>query len=147
MAQRMFRYLVGSALLAAVWPLLGHATATAAPSPAACTASGLASGPKVTLVAPANGVVKTLGATIHFGWKAVPCAVWYDVEVWLQRGVAGQTLRGVDATITAQRVNMNTYILPSAGWAKGVYAWQVIAATANGSVFGAWSSPRTFTLR
>ena len=143
MEHRTLRGLVGSALLMAAWPLLGQTTTLAAPRPTACTASR----PKVTLVTPTNGVVKTLGTTIHFGWKAVPCAVWYDVEVWLERGVAGQTLRGAAATITAQRVNMNTYILPSAGWAKGVYAWQVIAAAANGSVLGSWSSPRTFTLR
>ena len=86
-------------------------------------------------------------ATIHFGWKVVPCAAWYNVEVWLERGVAGQKLSGADSTITAQRVNMNTYILPTTGWAKGVYAWRVIAAMANGSVFGTWSASHTFTLQ
>ena len=143
MEHRLFRGLVGSVLLAVVWPLLGHASVVAASHSAACSAVM----PKITLLAPANAVVDTRGATIHFGWNGVPCAAWYNVEVWLVHGVTAYTLRGADSTITAQRVNMSTYLLPTRGWAKGVYTWRVIAATANGTVVGAWSAPHTFTLK
>jgi hypothetical protein len=148
MERRQLRCLVSSVLLVGVWPFLGHTTATAtrAASPPPIRGCSVAV-PRITLLAPANAAVETPKATIHFGWKAVPCAAWYNVEVWLERGAAGQKLSGAAATITAQRVNMNTYILPSTGWAKGVYAWRVIAAMADGSVFGTWSASHTFTLQ
>ncbi len=148
MERRPLRRLVSSALLVGVWPLFGHTTATAtrAASPPPIRGCSVEV-PKVTLLAPANGAVEPAKATIHFGWKVIPCAAWYNVEVWLEHGVAGPKLSGAASTITAQRVNMNTYILPTTGWAKGVYAWRVIPALANGSVFDTWSASHTFTLQ
>jgi hypothetical protein len=122
-------------------------TASAGQVPGTGVCATLPTTTSVVQLTPVNAAVEAYGAPVQFTWKAVKCAAAYNLLVWLQQGVSGQTIGSGSKTLTAQRVTGVSYTLPTNGWARGEYAWRVIATMADGSVLGKWSQVQTYMLK